>query len=101
MCYLSTCLALKPTVNVDSRAPAADQKRVPRQSQSFLQYFHGGLFWSVFAFLYALLILCVALEFYYKGMWSIYRDASGTVHRWKHRIVHIADGRICILLLEI
>ena len=55
------------------------------------QYFKDALFWALFAVAYALLIVCVGIEFYYKGMWSIYRDATSTVDRWRRRIV--GDGK--------
>ena len=60
-----------------------------------LQYFKGTLFWALFAVAYALLIVCVGIEFYYKGMWSIYRDATSTIDRWRRRIVGDGKSQLC------
>jgi hypothetical protein len=58
-------------------------------------YLHGTMFWMIFAVLYAVLIVLVALEFYYKGRWSVWTDTCNSVRQWWRRLVRVTDdGRV-------
>ena len=60
-------------------------------------YLHGTMFWIIFAVLYAVLIVLVALEFYYKGRWSIWTDTCNSVRQWWRRLMRVNDdGRIVL-----
>jgi hypothetical protein len=58
-------------------------------------YLHGTMFWMIFAVLYAVLIVLVALEFYYKGRWSVWTDTCNSVRQWWRRLMRVTDdGRV-------
>ena len=54
-------------------------------------YLHGLVFWVVFAMLYAGMIVVIACEFYYKGRWSLWIDATNSWRTWWHRAMHVGD----------